>query len=192
MSGFSGSFQLSGGVALRLAGPSDRDFLFRLFIEARPWLSWAEGDRDFVYALYEQQYEAMQTGQESAYPEHLDLLIERTGDCVGRVVVDLGYVDWRITEFQIMTAARGQGIGSNVVRGLQAAAARGGVSLSLSTPIFGSQTHRLYEQLGFRISSSDGVLYQMIWLPKEANAGAEGYRHRCIHSGSSTATNPTG
>jgi ribosomal protein S18 acetylase RimI-like enzyme len=172
MSGFAGSFQLSGGVALRLARPSDEDFLFQLFIEARPWLSWVEGGRDFVRVLYEQQYKTMRMGQEGAYPEHMDLLIERLGDSVGRVVVNLGYSDWRIAELQIVTAARSMGIGSNVIRGLQAAAARANVSLSLSTPIFGSQAHRLYEQLGFQLAAIDGALYRMVWHPSETHVGS--------------------
>jgi len=169
MGGFAGSFQLPGGVELRLARACDDDFLFRLFVDARPWLSWAEGGHDITRALYEQQYRAMLAGKEATYPEHLDLVIERLGRAVGRIVVDLGYGDCRIAELQIAAAARRRGIGMSVVRGLQLAAARAGVSLSLAAPIFGSQSHRLYQQLGFEISSADGALYQMVWRPLDTS-----------------------
>ena len=163
MSGFTGSFHVPGGVALRLARASDASFLFKLFVEARPWLSWAEGSDDFLHALYEQQYRAMQTGKDASYPEHLDLVIERTGVAVGRVVVNLGHGDWRIAELQIAAAARFAGIGSNVVRGLQMAAARAGVSLSLAAPVLGSRGYTLYRRLGFQLSATDGALHQMVW-----------------------------
>ena len=168
MSGFSGSFQMPGGVALRLVRSGDGDFLFRLFVDARPWLSWTDGGDDATRALYEQQYRAMQAGKDAVYPEHLDLVIERMGEAVGRVVVDLGYGNWRIAELQIAAVAQRGGIGTNVVRGLQMAAARTGVCLRLAAPMFGSHGRRLYEQLGFRLCATDGALAQMEWHPPDA------------------------
>jgi GNAT superfamily N-acetyltransferase len=173
MSGLTGAFELAGGVGLRLARPSDRGFLFQLFIESRPWLSWVEGSRDFIHALYEQQYEAMTVGQGNVYPEHMDLLIQRVGDPVGRVVVNLGYSHWRIAELQIRSAAQGKGTGSSVVRGLQAAAARAGVPITLSTPLHGLQARQLYERLGFRVSSADRVMSQLIWHPPDRMTGTQ-------------------
>lgn len=166
MNGFNGSFDLPGGVALRFCRASDEDFLLDLFIQARPWLAWAEGKKDFIRDLYEQQYSVMRQGQESVYPEHFDLIIERVGERVGRVVVDLGYVDWRISEIEIISAARGSGIGSNVLRGLQMAAKRGMRPLTISTPVFGpNNSQQLYERLGFQVASVAPPLVHMIWQP---------------------------
>ena len=173
MSALTGAFELDGGVGLRLVRPSDRDFLFRLFVDSRPWLSWVEGSRDFIHFLYEEQYKAMTVGQGSVYPEHMDLLIEHLGEAVGRVVVNLGYGNWRIAELQIRAAAQGRGTGSRVVRGLQAAALRVGVPITLSTPMHAFGARQLYERLGFSVSSADGAAYQLIWHPPGMMSGRE-------------------
>lgn len=166
MAGFAGSLALPGGLGLRFVSPSDENFLLDLFIEARPWLAWAEGDKAFVRNLYEQQYKTMRAGQETIYPEHLDFVIEKTGDRVGRLVVDLGYSDWRVSELQVLTRARGKGIASNVLRGLQMAAGTMLLPITLSTPMVGSHGRQVYERLGFRVTAVDPPHYHMAWFPQ--------------------------
>jgi ribosomal protein S18 acetylase RimI-like enzyme len=165
MAGFAGSFTFPGNLTVRFAVPGDSAFLFDLFIEARPWLSWAEGKPDFIRALYEQQYRTMRTGQENVYPEHVDLVIETLGDRVGRLIVDLGYSDWRISELQVRAAARGKGIGSDVLRGLQMAAERLLLPITLSTPMIGSNGRRVYEKAGFRVVGIEPPVFHMAWFP---------------------------
>lgn len=165
MAGFAGSFALPGNLSLRFVTPSDETFLLELFIEARPWLSWAQGDRDFLRSLYEQQYKTMRAGQEAIYPEHVDLVIGKSGDRVGRLVIDLGHADWRVSELQILTRAQGKGIGSDVLRGIQAAAASMLVPITLSTPIVGSHGRQVYERLGFRVTAIDPPHFHMAWVP---------------------------
>ena len=62
MVSLAGSIPLAGGLGLRPAAPADQPFLLQLFREARPWLAWADGDRDAVPALSEQQYRALRAG----------------------------------------------------------------------------------------------------------------------------------
>lgn len=165
MNGFTGSFMLGEGLNLRLVRKSDQDLIFQLFMESRPWLSWADANSDFIHDLYEQQFKAMRAGVESVYPDHLDFIIENSGSSVGRIIVDLGYADWRISELQVLKKARGLGIGSNVIRGLQAAATRGNVPLTLSTPMFGSNSFPLYQRLGFRVIQEQTPMYHLAWFP---------------------------
>lgn len=161
-----GSLRLFGGLALCPIRPSDQGFLLQLFIESRPWLSLVDLDRDALQALYEQQYRVLRAGLESVYPEHLDFIVERTGQAVGRLVVDLGYADWRITELAIVQAARGKGIGTDLVRSLQAAAEQQRLPITLSTPMAGATDGRsLYERLGFQVTAVRPPLYEMAWLP---------------------------
>jgi len=160
-----GSIPLLGGLDLRHTGPRDMPFLLDLFREARPWLAWADLDRDAIQALYEQQYRAMRAGQESLYPEHLDFVVERTGQAVGRLIVDLGYADWRVSELQIVAAARGKGIGSSVIRSLQQAAGSQRMPITLSTPMFGSDGRAVYERLDFRVTAIRPPHYDMAWSP---------------------------
>lgn len=165
MSEFTGSFSFSGGVNLRLAKSQDQNFLFDLFVEARPWLSWAEGNRDFIRSLFEQQFQVMQRGLESTYPDYFDFVIERVGVSVGRVIIHLGYADWRISELQILKQARRSGIGTSVIRGVQAAAERARLPLTLSTPIFGSDGFSIYHRLGFQIVQAQPPMIHMAWFP---------------------------
>jgi GNAT superfamily N-acetyltransferase len=165
MNGFTGSFALEEGLNLRLVRPSDQDLIFKLFIESRPWLAWAEGKPDFIRDLYEQQFKVMRAGVESVYPDHLDFIIERLGSAVGRTVVDLGYADWRISELQILKQARGVGIGSHVIKGLQAAATKGHMPLALSTPVFGSNGFPIYQRLGFKVIQVNPPMVHMAWFP---------------------------
>lgn len=166
MAGLAGSFVFPGNLTARFTAPSDETFLLELFIEARPWLSWAEGSKDFIRNLYEQQYKTMRAGQEAIYPEHVDLVIEKAGDRVGRLVVDLGYADWRVSELQVLTKARGKGIGSDALRGLQMAASSMLLPITLSTPMVGSHGRQVYERLGFRVTAVDPPHYHMAWFPK--------------------------
>lgn len=165
MGRLNGSLRFPGGVELRFATPADEAFLIDLFISSRPWLSWVDGEKDFIRALYEQQYTVMRSGQESVYPEHLDFVIETTGVAVGRLIVDLGYGDWRIAELHVAVAARGRGIGSSVIRGLQAAAGKCQLPLTLSTPIMGSNGYGIYSRLGFQVTAVTPPSLQMAWFP---------------------------
>jgi ribosomal protein S18 acetylase RimI-like enzyme len=166
MVAYAGSIPLLGGLGLRAPRPADQDFLLQLFVESRPWLSWAADDRDVLHALYEQQFKALRAGLETAYPEHLDFIVERTGQAVGRLAIDLGVRDWRISELAIVAAARGKGIGTGLVRSLQMAAEQQRLPITLSTPMAGAIDGRsLYERLGFQVTAVRPPLYEMAWLP---------------------------
>lgn len=165
MGRLNGSLHFPGGVDVRFATPADETFLIDLFISSRPWLSWVVGEKDFIRSLYEQQYAFNRIGQEAVYPEHLDFVIETTGVAVGRLIVDLGYGDWRIAELQVAVPARGRGIGSSVIRGLQAAAAKCRLPLTLSTPIMGSNGYGIYSRLGFQVTAVTPPSVQMAWFP---------------------------
>lgn len=118
----------------------------------------------------------MRIGQEAIYPEHMDLVVEQAGDRVERLVVDLGYSDWWVSELQILTKARGKGVGSNVLGGLQRAAAKMLLPITLSTPMMGSYGRHVYERLGFRVMAVDPPHFHMAWFsqghPMASTAGA--------------------
>ena len=173
MAGFSGSFALPGNLALRFTGVDDEPFLFQLLKESRPWLSWAEGSSDFLRVVHEQQFNAIQTGLGQAYPEHMDMIIEDCGIRVGRLVVSLGYSEWRLSELQLLKAAQGKGIGSGVIRSLQAAAARLSLPITLSTPMFGSHGPHVYHRLGFQVTDVSPPHYNMRWVPPQVVASMQ-------------------
>ncbi|UHS63947.1 GNAT family N-acetyltransferase [Agrobacterium vaccinii] len=166
MAALNGSFPLPGNLALRFVQAQDQPFLLQLLIEARPWLSWVDGKPDFLRMLHKQQFDTLREGLGNAYPEHMDMVIEDNCNRVGRLVVSLGYSNWRLSELQVMTAARGKGIGTKVVRGLQAAAENMDIPITLSTPMFGTSARHIYERLGFQLTGTEPPHYHMRWLPR--------------------------
>ncbi|MCM0021085.1 MAG: GNAT family N-acetyltransferase [Tagaea sp.] len=173
---FTGSFQLPGNLGLRLARPDDRDFLLDLFIEARPWLGWVDRDAEFIRFLYEDQNRINNLGAGSVYPEHLDFVIESAGAPCGRMRIDLGYGDWRVTDLQIRLAARGKGVGEGVLRAVQEVAKSRTMPVTLATPSTVGSARGFYERLGFVVREIRHPMIEMIWYPPghpdAARAGA--------------------
>ncbi|MFV3078026.1 GNAT family N-acetyltransferase [Niveispirillum fermenti] len=173
MGGFQGTLPLLGGLSLRHPRPADDDFLLELFMDARPWLGQAHHDRDFIRMLYEQQYSAMRTGQETRYPQHLDFVVEKLGQPVGRIVMDLGRYDWRVAEVEIHRLARGKGVGTNLLRSLQGTAMQLRLPMTLSVNQAETRVHWFYYRLGFELLSQAPPMLELVWLPP----GHPGIRH---------------
>lgn len=149
---------------MRFVRPSDENFLLDLFMAARPWFNWVDHERDYIRFLYDEQMRITRLGTGAAYPEHMDFIIERTGQAVAHVVVDLGYHDWRITQLEVHAQARGKGIGSDVVRSLQGAAIRACLPLTVSA-LVGTSAPAFYARLGFRLAGEQPPMVHMAWLP---------------------------
>ncbi|MGE5503333.1 MAG: GNAT family N-acetyltransferase [Actinomycetota bacterium] len=165
MTSFSGSLKLPGGAALRFSRPSDQDFLLKLFMAARPWFDWTTLPADGIRALYEDQMRLTRMGAGAAYPEHLDFIVERTGQDIGHLVIDLGYSDWHINFLELHPEARGKGIGRDIVQGLQAAAAGVKLPLTVSTPDFLAGAVQFYARLGFGLIFYQQPMVHLGWCP---------------------------
>jgi GNAT superfamily N-acetyltransferase len=165
MSGIAGSFKLFGGLSMRFARPDDKPVLFEMFLAARPWLAQANHDRDYLRALYEQQIQAHETGAGTAYPNHVDLLVEKTGQVVGRVIIHLALTEWRIVEFEIHPLAQGKGIGADLMRSLQAAAATARAPMRVGAAAMMPEMVAFFRHCGFQVTASEPPIIQMIWYP---------------------------
>jgi GNAT superfamily N-acetyltransferase len=166
---FEGKLAFAGGTTLRTVRPSDDDFLLGMFMAARPHLAQSHPDPDFVRFLYEDQRRINRIGAEGRYPDHLEFVIERTGQDVGFLRLDFGYSDWRIAEFALHPLARGKGIGGDILKGLQAVAGQAGMTLSLSTPsVMGAAG--FYARHGFAMlpaadPTQPSAVVHMAWYP---------------------------
>ena len=65
----------------------------------------------------------------------------------------------------MLAAARGKGIGSDVVRSLQAAAGNLRLPITLSTPMLGSNGRAVYERLDFQVTALRPPHHEMAWYP---------------------------
>ena len=164
------------GLDLRAAEPSDLPFLRDLYAESRKaelaHVPWPEAAKrafcDSQFLLQHRHYVA-----HCVPAAFLIVLLE--GRPVGRRYLHWTAVDLRIVDLLLDAAVRGRGLGSALLRWIQAAARRvGTASLSLHVEQHNDGACRLYRRLGFGEEQSAYPGYRrMVWQPQAA-AGACG------------------
>ncbi|MBF0108598.1 MAG: GNAT family N-acetyltransferase [Magnetococcales bacterium] len=162
----SGKLTMKGGLSLRFAGAGDEHFLLDMFKAARPWLAMASSDADLVQHLYEEQKRITRIGNETVYPEHLDFIIEKLGQDVGHMVVDLSSDHWRLSQLEIHPQGQGKGIGSDAVLSIMSAAGNARVPLTVATPVVLSRVVGFYRKLGFAVRALVPPMVELIWIPQ--------------------------
>ena len=150
---------------LRARAPDDGDagFLARLYASTRPDLDSITAEPSFVAALIAMQQRFQAAGYRNDFPAAIYLLLERDGAPCGRIVVDAGQEALRLVDIALLPEARGQGLGSHILRRLQACAAQLGLPLTLSVHHSNPQARRLYLALGFHGHATNAVSEQMMW-----------------------------
>ncbi|KVV47396.1 GCN5 family acetyltransferase [Burkholderia territorii] len=83
-------------------------------------------------------------------------------DPVGLLKVTRAPDEWHVHQIQILPSHQGQGIGESVLRALLAEAARVPVPVSLGV-LHGNPARRLYERLGFVVTSETGTSTSLLW-----------------------------
>lgn len=156
---------MASGVSLRPAGPSDGEFLKRLYGDSRGDLRLIDGEPDFVEHLVELQYRWRGAGHMGTYPDAQEYVIEKAGDRIGRVLVNFGANTVHLLDIALIPAAQGQGYGHAVLHGLQLAAANVRAPLSLCVLDTNTAAIRLYESLGFMAEERYGAHALMVWYP---------------------------
>ncbi len=164
------NFNSSTGLLIRPARDSDKPFIAALHHTTRDDLRLIDAKRDFIETLIEQQYHAQTVGYGEMFPNAMYFIIEMQFERIGQIVVDFGMSDVRLVDFSLIPAARGKGLGKQVVQILQNAAATNRVPLTLAVQTLNLSAKALYLQLGFVITDTNGVYEQMIWYPPSFNA----------------------
>lgn len=103
----------SAGLVLRPATADDLDFLETLYASTRleelAPLPWSDEDK---HAFLAQQFAAQHEHYLGHYANAERLVVERSGEPVGRLYVDRWADQHRIVDIAFLTAARGQGYGT--------------------------------------------------------------------------------
>jgi ribosomal protein S18 acetylase RimI-like enzyme len=165
---------------VRPLAPADEPFCRALFHADRGARLAPLGDDDLVRTLLDQQLRAQQISYARAFPDAEHAVIEHAGAAVGRLIVVLsrgappraasdqnasgticsdeiasappascGHAV-HLVDIVLAEAARGCGIGTDVICSLaRAALAMGATRLTLSVLQTNDRARRLYEQLGF-------------------------------------------
>ncbi len=127
-------------------------------------------------AFLAQQHRAQHQHYRTAFPNAEWLILERSGENIGRLYVDESASDRTLLiDISLVAAARNGGLGSAILADLLDAAKAAAKRVSLHVERF-NPAHRLYDRLGFTLVRDKGVYLEMEWSPPEAAdaAGAAG------------------
>jgi ribosomal protein S18 acetylase RimI-like enzyme len=152
------------GYAFRRARARDRNFQRHLFGLARPDAAliaqWPAAQRD---AFLDSQFALQDTHYRRFFGGADYFIITREGAPVGRIILHKSKRDWRLIDIALMPEQRGRGLGTALLRGVQAAcAAAGAESLSLHVE-FANRARDLYARLGFVETGDIGSHIEMAW-----------------------------
>ncbi|WP_170149866.1 GNAT family N-acetyltransferase [Rhodoplanes roseus] len=135
---------------VRPLAPADASFCRALFDQDRGAQLAPLGDAALVRTLLDQQYRAQQIGYARACPNAEHAVIEHAGVPVGRLIVAVTGDAVHLVDIVLAVAARGCGIGTDVIGRLaRTASARGAARLTLSVLQANERARRLYARLGF-------------------------------------------
>ncbi|MCB9548016.1 MAG: GNAT family N-acetyltransferase [Myxococcales bacterium] len=145
---------------LRLATPADAGFLLSLYVAHREAEVAGWGLPPAAIPLFLAQQHAARTASfQAGYPTAVDQVIARDGADVGRLLLHEAPDHLRVVDVALLPAAQGQGLGTRVLRDLQARGRPLYLSVAVDNP-----AARLYARLGFR-GSDDGVYASLAWTP---------------------------
>ena len=134
----------------------------------------AEGDIGFAWRLYEDlmraRTEALIPWRAERQREVVDSALRSGG--MEMIVAEGAVIGWLhvhdnadgidLNQIYLAPARQGRGIGTDILRKLQAHAAAAGRPLRLNV-LVNNPARRLYERLGFRIERSDAMKHYMTW-----------------------------
>ncbi|WP_433205760.1 N-acetyltransferase family protein [Dactylosporangium sp. CS-047395] len=154
-------------LTVRPAVAGDDAFLRAVYASSRAeevaGFGWPDEQARAFLAM---QYEAQRRHFRSAWPRAVDGIVAAAGEPVGRLYVDRGAAAVTVLDIALLPTARGTGIGTALLRGLQAEAAALDVPVALQVRP-GHRAVRLYDRLGFR-STTSGASEERIamrWRP---------------------------
>ena len=156
---------MPGAYALRPARPEDRELLFTVYARTRDEelavVPWTSAQKE---AFLRQQFEA----QDAHYRQHYEgaafLVIEVSGEAVGRLYVARWPREIRVMDIALLPAYRRRGLGTAILGDLlaegQATSRVVSIHVERHNPALG-----LYERLGFEPAADRGVYLLLEWKP---------------------------
>lgn len=149
------------GLVLRPATAADRPFLLALFAatSAIAHAPLPPAQRDALLAM---QLDAQERSHRARFPDARFDVIEEAGAPIGRLCVDRSADTLRLVDVALLTAWRGRGIGTALLRELQEEAVRTQRRVALYVAS-GNPAARLYGRLGFQVVAEDALGRDLEW-----------------------------
>ena len=155
----------SNTISLRPVRAEDTAFLLELYKSSRGddlrSLGW---EKDRISEFLNMQYEAQQRFHTNDYKRATDQVVLRSGEPIGRVFFERRDHEIRCVDIALLPPYRNSGVGTYLIRQLQAEAKRAGKPLRLQVIRF-SRAVAFFERLGFVRISETGTHFQMEWTP---------------------------
>jgi GNAT superfamily N-acetyltransferase len=156
---------MSESVGLRAYAAEDEAFLQDLYASTRADelapLGWSPAQQQ---AFTQMQYQAQRRSYLAQFPAAEHCIIQRAGADVGRLIVDHCGDMIRVIDISLLPEHRNVGLGSGLLRDLQAEAVRAGKAVGLHVN-GGNRARRLYVRLGFVVTGESVFYLEMTWRP---------------------------
>ena len=161
-----------GGVVLRPIADDDLPFLLDLYASTRAdelaVTPWSEAERR---AFCDSQFAFQDASYRTSYPGARFDVVEVGGAPVGRLLVATGPREVEVLDIALVPGWRNRGLGTQLLRRLQAdAAAHGRTVVLMVEP--GSPAERLYRRLGFRLRTDGELHRELTWEAESVGAAA--------------------
>ncbi len=157
---------------LRPAGPGDREFQLAVYAAARQdemaLTGWAP---QTVAAFVAAQFETRAAWYALQFPCADRRIVVADGADAGVLVVDRTPNDLHLVDIALLPEHRGHGIGTCLLRDLQAEARATGRRLRCHVAV-GNRARGLYARLGFQTAGTAGMHERLEWLPVREGVGA--------------------
>jgi ribosomal protein S18 acetylase RimI-like enzyme len=159
-------------ITLRPATDADYDFMRVLYHSAREeeMQHFPLGDEQKV-AFLDWQFQCQWTHYREHYPTCDWRIIERNGEAVGRLLIDRWPDQIRIVDIALLTAARGSGLGTMLMREVLEEGRRANKPVTIHVEVF-NPAQNLYRRLGFAQVDSSGAYHLMRWSPDQVNTAS--------------------
>jgi ribosomal protein S18 acetylase RimI-like enzyme len=160
-----GEDEIEWSITLRPIEADDEAFLYRVYAATRAAeLAQVEWDAAQREAFLRQQFTAQHRYYQEHYADTAFQVVLVDGRPAGRLYVARWPEEVRIVDIALLPEHRHAGIGTALLRELQAEAARAGKPLRIHVEVF-NPARRLYERLGFRTIADRGVYLFLEWSP---------------------------
>ena len=155
-------------IRLRPAGPDDEECLYRVYANTRAdevaaW-GWNEAQQE---AFLRMQFKAQQRAYEWQFRDAEHSIILCDEERAGRMIVVRTNVEIRLTDIALLPEYRNAGVGTFLVKDLQAQARAASLPLRLRVLKTNVAARRLYERLDFSLTGEDDVNFTMEWQERK-------------------------
>jgi ribosomal protein S18 acetylase RimI-like enzyme len=157
-------------ITLRPVVADDEEFLFELYAGTRAGeLALGRWDAAQAATFLQLQFRAQQQSYHHQFPAATSQIVLAGGAAVGRLITDRSAAEVLLVDISLLTAWQGRGIGTSLIRGLQAEAAASGRPIQLHV-LATNRAQRLYQRLDFVTQGDPAVYLTMTWQPPAADA----------------------